>query len=46
TGELIWRGWAVSDIHRTSSPAQEQKQIVEAVEEILKRFPPHQEKRE
>jgi hypothetical protein len=43
SGDLIWRGWAVSDVHRAASPEEEQKLIVRAVRKLLERFPPNQE---
>lgn len=42
SGDLIWRGWAVSDAHQAANPEEEQKLILHAVREILERFPPNQ----
>jgi len=37
---LLWRGTATAQIIESASPSRREKQINEAVEQILKRFPP------
>lgn len=43
TKALIWRGWSVSDLHRSTDPQQEQAQIERAVRKILARYPPYRQ---
>ena len=43
TKALIWRGWGVSDLHRSTDPQQEQEQIERAVRKILARYPPYKQ---
>lgn len=40
TGDLVLRGWSVSDIHRAADPQQEQERIELAVRKILAPYPP------
>jgi hypothetical protein len=39
---LLWRGTATAHVNESASPSRREKQINEAVERILKRFPPEQ----
>jgi len=41
TKELVWRGWSVSPVQPLDDPRREQLHINQAVEEILKHFPPY-----
>ena len=41
TGELIWRGWAISDLQRAYKPQEEQELINFAVGKLLEHFPPY-----
>ena len=38
---LLWRGSGNARVRESSDPAQRERQINEAVENILRRFPPH-----
>lgn len=40
SGELIWRGWARSDLGSDPTPERFQEYVDQAVHKILKRFPP------
>ena len=38
---LLWRGSGNARVRESSDPAQRERQINEAVKNILRRFPPH-----
>jgi hypothetical protein len=40
TGELIWRGWAVTEMDSEPGPEQVQEYINESIRRILEEFPP------
>ena len=44
TNKLIWRGAAKAEIDRVNTPGKKDKLIAEAVQKILKSFPPQNEK--
>ena len=44
TNKLIWRGAAKAEIDRVNTPEKKDKLVAEAVQKILKSFPPQNEK--
>ena len=42
--KLIWRGAAKAEVNRVNTPEKAEKLISEAVQEILKNFPPEPKK--